>query len=126
MIEQIPFNPHRVSQVTRIDGHTVLRPFRDHPNKKHLAAVRAARRLLQRDSNGDVYCATCWSVDTQDRPLEAHHRHYNDFGKERVSDIVLICPDCHEAITERFRSARLDAGAEAIREYFFPGAGQVH
>lgn len=126
MIENIPFNPHRVSPVTRIGGNVVRRPFRDHLNRRHLDAIRAARRVLQRDRFGQVYCATCRTVDTEDRPLQAHHRHYNDFGKEGVSDIVLICADCHEAITERFRSARLDAGAKAIREYFFPGVKQVH
>jgi hypothetical protein len=73
------------------------RPNKDHPKPSHLAKVR--KKALTRD-NGR--CQTCFS----DEDLELHHRTYDRFGEENLEDLIMLCKDCHEAITESIRRRR--------------------
>jgi hypothetical protein len=103
--EQIP-----VKKVVRyIDGHLVMRPSKNHPDPNRWAALKEACRTMQRIPEG-VKCATCWVVESENYGLDLHHRHYDNFGNENMSDVVLICRLCHEAITQRIRAARFAAG----------------
>jgi len=50
-------------------------------------------------------CALCYD----DRALECHHRHYKrGFGKEWVTDFVLLCAGCHRNHEGIFKLARLE------------------
>lgn len=48
--------------------------------------------------NADYECAVCgWSNgDTHKPGLHAHHKNYDNLGKERVCDLVALCPICHK------------------------------
>lgn len=126
MNSPLPMHPRHVRPVMSVNGHKVKRPARQHPNPPHIIQLKKAQAFLQRDEHGQTTCATCWEVESPNKPLEAHHRHYDNWGSEKLSDIVLICPDCHDAITQRYTDKRLSIAEEAIREYFFPGKEHVH
>lgn len=58
------------------------------------------------------YCATCDRTEN----LQCHHRHYKNFPeREKREDLVMLCKECHDAITNVHRSRR-DLSLPALRE----------
>lgn len=57
--------------------------------------------VLDRDG---YECRTC----TSKSDLEVHHRTYERFGNEELGDLVTLCHECHEAITNVFRNRRYE------------------
>ena len=51
---------------------------------------------------GGVRCEFCLA----DGVLHLHHKTYKRLGKEKLSDVVLICKTCHEAVHKRHRSKK--------------------
>jgi 5-methylcytosine-specific restriction endonuclease McrA len=49
-------------------------------------------------------CQTCCTTDS----LEVHHRHYRNFGNEALADLITLCSQCHEAITNVMRGRRYE------------------
>lgn len=49
-------------------------------------------------------CQTCCSTER----LEVHHKHYRNFKNEQMADLITLCHDCHEAITNVFRSRKYE------------------
>lgn len=46
----------------------------------------------------------CERCKSSDKPLDLHHEHYKNFGKERQKDVLLLCRECHhEKDAERKR-----------------------
>jgi 5-methylcytosine-specific restriction endonuclease McrA len=37
------------------------------------------------------HCAVCNSPDN----LQVHHRRYDHLGEERITDVILLCDECH-------------------------------
>lgn len=56
---------------------------------------------LQIDGNK---CRTCLSKER----LEVHHVTYERFGNENLDDLITLCRDCHEAITNSIRNRRYE------------------
>ena len=83
------------------DGHQIYRPAKDHPNPKHWAHVR--RIALLRDGKA---CRSCWKSAKDGHSIECHHRHYNNWGRERPEDVVILCDRCHDLIKSDIRQAR--------------------
>jgi 5-methylcytosine-specific restriction endonuclease McrA len=44
---------------------------------------------------------TCQDCDAKDKPLDVHHITYERLGRERMSDLISVCRNCHE---ERHRT----------------------
>jgi hypothetical protein len=61
------------------------KPSEKHPDPKWLDA--AAKYVLKRDG----CCMKC-SKNVGD--LQAYHRHYHNWGRERAKDLVTLCKDC--------------------------------
>ena len=76
------------------------RPSYNHPDSKYWEDLK---KSVLEDQNQQ--CATCPST-AEDYPLDLHHRHYNNFGKEDKNDVVILCRPCHDAITSRLRAVR--------------------
>ena len=98
--------------IRHIAGHLVMRPAKDHPKPDQWQEIKQARREVQ-TVDGEVHCGTCWRIERV-YPFDLHHRHYNNFGNERVSDVVLLCRLCHESITSRIRNERFGLGDRSI------------
>lgn len=51
-------------------------------------------------------CQRCRRTQTVHRRLSTHHKTYIRLGRERLSDLVVLCPDCHEVadILRRIRT----------------------
>jgi hypothetical protein len=81
--------------MTRVDPKT---PYtKDYLDTLKSPAWAALKR--KKIKTHDHVCERCgeWS-DT----LELHHKHYRCIGKEKESDVLLLCPACHrEADNER-------------------------
>lgn len=75
-----------------------------------------ARVALMRKHFGRPVCQFCLCGDRQ---LELHHRTYARMGAERLSDLVLLCGDCHEKCHQTARRGRTSIGSAT--EYI--GAG---
>ena len=85
------------------DGHRIYRPAKDHPNPRHWAHIR--RIALLRDGQA---CRTCWKSAKDGHSLECHHRHYDNWGRERPEDVVILCNRCHDLFTSDIRQARYE------------------
>ena len=70
----------------RTIGH---RPSFDHPDLSHWEKIRTL--AIERDQS----CVMCMQV----HDLECHHRTYERFGHELLSDVYMLCKDCHLLIT---------------------------
>lgn len=82
----------------KINGLNVMRPPKSHPNPDHWNEIRMA--ALERDG---FACRCCPNDSASGIPLEIHHRHYENWGKEQLEDVVTLCVTCHDAITSRIR-----------------------
>lgn len=51
-------------------------------------------------------CQLCYS----NGPLEVHHRTYLRRGRERSSDVIALCDDCHEIFHREGKLSRSDGG----------------
>lgn len=100
-------------EVTKINGRKVRRPRGNHPDSAHWMQLRELRKALQ-TVDGSVHCATCWDTQSERNLFDLHHRHYDNWGQERIEDVVLLCRPCHEAITNRIRLARYAAGDDTV------------
>lgn len=62
----------------------------------------AKRKLvLERDRHR---CQTCHATEQ----LEVHHATYERLGNENLEDLVVLCRDCHRAVTCTIRRRRYD------------------
>jgi len=61
-----------------------------------------AYRRKQRIKKDGGRCKNCGSKFN----LEVHHKNYNSFGKEDVSDLITLCKDCHVKVTLNDRKRR--------------------
>jgi hypothetical protein len=80
-----------------VKANNTYRPNANHPNPKHWEEIR--KQAIERDGGA---CRCC--EETED--LECHHRHYRNWGQERLEDVVMLCRQCHDSITSRLRSER--------------------
>jgi hypothetical protein len=81
-----------------INGWKALRPTGNHPNPSYWVALRAKKLEEQ-----GAACACCPNDNQSGYQLELHHRHYENWGKEKPEDVVILCSLCHDYITSRFR-----------------------
>lgn len=81
-----------------INGLKALRPAGNHPAPDHWEALR--KKKLEEQGNA---CACCPNDIDSGYQLELHHRHYQNWGKEKPQDVVILCSLCHDYITSRFR-----------------------
>ncbi len=59
-------------------------------------------RVLDRDG---YRCRTCDHDGSMHR-LEVNHRHYRDGANPKDEDLVTLCVDCHDLITNKMRGDR--------------------
>jgi 5-methylcytosine-specific restriction endonuclease McrA len=43
-------------------------------------------------------CERCGKVDAVTKRFQIHHKHYKTLGKEKMSDLMCLCPNCHRKI----------------------------
>lgn len=99
-----------LKRVNTLDGHLVTRPAKFHPDPEYWFALRDVM-ILEHDNE----CGVCWR-NGDDYKLELHHRHYDNWGKEKEQDVVLLCVSCHDAITSVIRSRRMAKGDQTIKK----------
>ena len=68
--------------------------------KKYGPHYQALREQVRKEQ---PYCATCERTEW----LDCHHRHYDNFPEnEQREDLVMLCKECHDAITDVHRRRR--------------------
>ena len=70
------------------------RPQGAHPNQDHWISIR-----LERLKFAGHKCEACNLGNDEGVSLECHHRHYETFGDESLTDVLILCRECHEEIT---------------------------
>lgn len=58
----------------------------------HWKFTRWAKKLQVRIFTGKVQCEKCRST----KRLQVHHETYERIGRERLSDLTLLCDSCHK------------------------------
>jgi len=43
----------------------------------------------------DGYCQKCGRKNDR---LNVHHKHYKSLGREKLKDLLVLCPKCHAAV----------------------------
>ena len=97
-----------LKRINKIEEHLVTRPAKNHPDLDHWFKLRAMKVFDQR-----YQCATCWR-SSEEYVMELHHRHYDNWGQERLDDVVLLCVSCHDAITNVIRNRRRALGDQTL------------
>lgn len=64
-------------------------------------------KVLERD---EYVCQACWAQ----RATEVHHLIYDHLFNEPLFDLVSVCHDCHEMLTQHDREAREDFTSEML------------
>lgn len=100
--------------IREIDGNKVMRPSVNHPRQSLWETLREARAKHQTGEDGMVCCGTCWRTYPSAAGLDLHHRHYNNFGNEKLEDVILLCRSCHDSITSRIREERFALGDKTL------------
>jgi hypothetical protein len=85
----------------KIAGRLTKRPSSAHPNPSHWMNLRE-----QALAKANHECRCCPASSDKGYRLELHHRHYDTFGNENLDDVIVLCRQCHEAITSRLRAER--------------------
>ena len=62
--------------------------YKEYLLSPHWSALR--RRFFNKHRSPP--CSGCWKTTV---PLQLHHRNYNRIGRERLSDLVALCGNCH-------------------------------
>ncbi len=80
------------------------------------------KRLLAREANWCQRCRChCW------RGYVAHHKGYVNWGKgntEELNDLMLVCPECHEAIHKSLAPHAVPFWAKQTDRRLVPGLEQ--
>ncbi len=84
---------------TRMDYKAYLK----HPQWQK---VRQARLKFD-----DFKCAICHQ-DLTGEPYETHHLTYQRLGRERIRDVLTVCPNCHKAFHENWHRIEFWRGRE--------------
>ena len=92
------WGPHGRIEVdyTMADAITPRLRGRKHPRPQHWHDLR--QRALRRDRHR---CTACNSRQN----LEVHHRTYERWGRERLSDVYTLCHACHQTFHQERRLA---------------------
>ncbi|MFQ3451802.1 HNH endonuclease signature motif containing protein [Bradyrhizobium sp. UFLA01-814] len=72
-------------------------------------------RLAELRASG-YRCRTC-NASRDEARLEVHHRTYENFGRELMSDLTTLCAACHKVITSELRSRRYAAHPVVMADY---------
>jgi len=82
---------------------------------KYIGSDKWKKKRLERLAIDNNKCQTCHE-DGTNYGLQVHHATYDRFGDEDMSDLITLCTQCHDAITNVFR-ARRDQGDIAVDVY---------
>ena len=94
------------------------------------SAWHEKRSLILRRADG-----RCERCETSTTRLEVHHRHYKNFGNEKLTDLLGVCRECHVVLDQEReavnRITRLGAWMTAVhgkrweKRYGWPQAEQM-
>lgn len=92
--------------MTQIDQAVVATEHKPPSYNEHIAShVWQEKRALRLNIDQRM-CQTCLH-DGSEYQLEVHHKTYERFGAEDVeNDLITLCSECHEAITNVIRRRR--------------------
>ena len=65
----------------------------------YLKSPRWQRKRRQRLKHDKYRCRTCWST----KRLEVHHCTYDRLGREKLDDLITLCRDCHQAVSDSIK-----------------------
>lgn len=69
--------------------------YNDYMNSEAWLIKKHAMKKRIRKANWCLLCQACWKKDCY---LEVHHRRYDRFWDEKLSDLFLVCKECHDSI----------------------------
>jgi hypothetical protein len=70
-------------------------------------------------SNYKKKCYICWKPYIANGSFDFHHKTYNNLGKERMIDVIILCRDCHQSTHNLVRNGKsnLWGAARKLRRY---------
>lgn len=82
--------------------------------REYLTTEHWQRERREALGRAEYRCQVC---NTDDTPLEVHHRTYARLGSERPSDLFVLCESCHDLFSQNGKLARLDEDEEQDEEW---------
>lgn len=61
---------------------------------------------LQEFEDAGFACRLCSEPESEQSPLEAHHRTYERLGSEAQGDLTALCRACHQEVTSFLRARK--------------------
>jgi len=65
--------------------------------KRHIASANWKKTRDQKLAEAHYRCEKC-GISKWSKPLEVHHLTYDRLGRERLSDLQVLCAECHEKL----------------------------
>jgi len=81
--------------------HLGFRSYREYLLSNHWKRTRKwlfYSGYVTRDSAGNLVCSACQLPRT---PLHVHHKSYQNLGYEPLTDLQVLCKDCHSEVHNR-------------------------
>lgn len=74
--------------------------------RRRLASAEWKRLRDQKLAEVQFRCEKC-GISQWSKPLEVHHLTYITLGRERLSDLQVLCDDCHRSLHQIERSQKM-------------------
>jgi 5-methylcytosine-specific restriction endonuclease McrA len=95
MRKKTPITPERLAQLKSM-------PYHDYLKTPEWYRRRAVTLKI-----AEFKCMLCFSPDE----LTVHHRTYERLGQERMTDLLVLCRECHELFHRNRRLVRVEVSA---------------
>jgi 5-methylcytosine-specific restriction endonuclease McrA len=73
--------------------------------------AESSRVANMRKRLGTLCCEFCGVTG---RPLDLHHRTYKRLGREKLTDLVLLCRDCHRTVHKEPKDVSVWAATQKV------------
>lgn len=92
----------------------------------YINSSRWKKKRQQRLEISDYKCDLC-GISKWSAKLEVHHQHYENFMNERMEDLMVVCPKCHENQDKlRERDTRIKNKRKLVQAQFNGWATKVY
>jgi len=67
--------------------------------------IKGPRWAAKREAWFNAFGKYCRACGTAHGPIQLHHMTYDRLGRERMSDLVALCANCHKEVEILYRRA---------------------
>lgn len=74
--------------------------------RAYIEYIRSPRWRAKRQQAFKFYGKKCYACRQRKRVMHVHHLTYARLGHEQMSDLMVLCKECHDEVTKIYRRSR--------------------